>query len=924
MAEESQSNGSFKTDREKDYAFEFLRNLNWNRPLKRTTSSKVWLSSEEWKRSMAAKAMNYELSDTHIDLDNSTTYGLVPDLRSNESRNQKKKKKVVADDFTSITEHVREVNLKSSDGDDEEDDFIDEYGNIKDQSDDKEEKPSKKKEKPRHVRPKGYQDYDATAEKHPIKKYQRLDTEKITHRGFQLEEPRVSLLSYKEQRVFLELLEKFNENGQHIGMDHYNLFQHYLELVKEEQAEFQAFSKDVFDATKPQTPEDMSQTFFPASHAARTYITEYYKTQLEKVTANHLKFYLPLSGMDTPDSMLRMVPLCNDQQDKPQFEMRVLKQVCEMGNIPKILFPSFHVLTSENGLKVTSDIKKIEKRYPSKNSHKMACSQDPNVRVLAAHYQPDVVLSTAAAKVIFNNFRGRLDAVWEIPFAVVMLDGRAVIMVDPPLPPKTLSAQKKQAWFLKKSAKVTLAHAWPKVDRPPHVDQRADGRELASTEDDVFGDVDVDLSALETFGSETAMAQVDGANDPKSGDEEKTRSPARVTRASQKRAKLLSTLAKVESSTLETTEKNVQEEEDEKSLCIDLQPSSSDEEEEITSPKKKPKVLNSEDDEEKTKDTVQKPKDKLKAILDQSRHERLVKKRLNARGKHRRKSGGDPNILGNIMTAQKSMLTQDKKRVSDTQLHTFYEGPVLHCEDPSLADQLVPPGEGCGNVTFNLWTLNPKPSPKASLTIMTRASIHCQQRVGKTTSQRFTLSCKPEYQPHFGCETLTQSELAKDWMSTLLRPGSVLARTRVNSENHRVVCVEQKTLKRLTKDGIDVDFKPGEVLGNLYTLFSGLKQKLPKEGGQYLLYHDEKTGPFVKVLKASNDEPSSSHYDLHKAYSFVKPHEDAIHLQSWLPIDVNVVTPRHKVQGRVPGLFAPKKSDRPVQRQKFSNKKKKS
>ena len=91
-------------------------------------------------------------------------------------------------------------------------------------------------------------------------------------------------------------------------------------------------------------------------------------------------------------------------------------------------------------------------------------------------------------------------------------------------------------------------------------------------------------------------------------------------------------------------------------------------------------------------------------------------------------------------------------------------------------------------------------------------------------------------------------------MGTLLRPKSKLVRVRANAYNHNIIHVEEKDLKDITKDGSTekIDFRPGELLGNLYTLFSGLKKKLPSENGRYLLSHDSRTGPFVKVWRASD------------------------------------------------------------------------
>merc|ERR1719206_835956 len=66
------------------------------------------------------------------------------------------------------------------------------------------------------------------------------------------------------------------------------------------------------------------------------------------------------------------------------------------------------------------------------------------------------------------------------------------------------------------------------------------------------------------------------------------------------------------------------------------------------------------------------------------------------------------------------------------------------------------------NVTYNLWTLNPKTmdsegggrmmknsSEPEPLTVMTRSSIHGVERVGKRGNWciRETVSCKPENQP---------------------------------------------------------------------------------------------------------------------------------------------------------------------------------
>jgi hypothetical protein len=70
---------------------------------------------------------------------------------------------------------------------------------------------------------------------------------------------------------------------------------------------------------------------------------------------------------------------------------------------------------------------------------------------------------------------------------------------------------------------------------------------------------------------------------------------------------------------------------------------------------------------------------------------------------------------------------------------------------------------------------------------------------------------------------MTRRELANEWISTLLRPGSNLIRLRVDPIEHQVLTFEVKTLKQVTQAGHDVLFKPGETLGNLHSIFSELR-----------------------------------------------------------------------------------------------------
>ena len=93
------------------------------------------------------------------------------------------------------------------------------------------------------------------------------------------------------------------------------------------------------------------------------------------------------------------------------------------------------------------------------------------------------------------------------------------------------------------------------------------------------------------------------------------------------------------------------------------------------------------------------------------------------------------------------------------------------------------------------------------------------------------------------------------------------------------------------------------ISGNVYTLLNNLKNQIQEEG-QYLLRHDAKTGPYVKVVKSSG-EAGLRAYDLHSKYMTVHPGQDLKLKPGFRPLDVKTITPLHIFHGRVPGLFAP-------------------
>ena len=75
--------GSLVVDEENDYAIQFLKNIDWNRPLKKTTSSIPFISKEEFSNTMAMKYMNYECEALYVDDTDPMIGENIKDLRGN-------------------------------------------------------------------------------------------------------------------------------------------------------------------------------------------------------------------------------------------------------------------------------------------------------------------------------------------------------------------------------------------------------------------------------------------------------------------------------------------------------------------------------------------------------------------------------------------------------------------------------------------------------------------------------------------------------------------------------------------------------------------------------------------------------------------------------------------------------------------------
>ena len=1054
-----------------DYCVTFLRSLDWNRPLKRTTDMVPWVENDEWKHSFAHKYMNYEMEPNYVDLDNPLHDGpLIADLRKKESRRKGKKKDAAKTEFSVIKEGVSEVeNSKPNETSDSEENFLDEFGNLKEDlseasdeeatSDSAEVTPSTgenlgtnenkngKKRKRQHKKHKKelrkkrklsgdiksvgmkgdiqedvlkqsdkfFIDYDkAPTEKSEINKNSRskpssqnnsaMDGTRRTSETnliakFNFEEPHPSLLTKKEQQVYLSLMAKFRQVSQSdisllapIDKKDYDIFIQYRELVQEEQKEYQNWCKEVFvqqgDSDINSIPTDV-----------RRYIDEYYEERLRRVPNQIPRQYVSINQFEDKrpnpaNELLRLVPMVKEQSTtKTRFEMRFEKMICQLGSIPKIIIPKEKTIQHNKG-KMMLPIKyeALCDKYPpsdtlsdtSKDTHmyKKSVTNDSNAQKLARIYKPDIVVSTSAIKTIFNNFGPNYERDWEIPITLWLIeDGRCVIFLDKPLPKKNMNILDKKKWYAKIASKSFLLHPRGKSKLAKDCDKAAsesrDKRNFKTYDDlnlfqldgmyDGASSSEEDKMVIDE-GSQNEIAQDTPKpttkvnkilpNQNTAQDEDSSSTEATVQLPFKLSADF-QTRFKCDDQGMIKAETVVQDTQMNELTCQSSNDISALPKDENTS---NVKISN----ETKCQDVTQTHclaneasagthsknkgnKNKLDEILHRTQKERYNRGRrsLNAAGRGRARqecvvneSDNKGNVLLDIMAAQEKTSLKTKTEPPHKtpeqirkQLHEFNGITNPYAETGDVKTEYIPVAEDT-NVNYSLWKLGKKAEPNPeqkieksiiddSLRILVRSGIHGVRLETDANNQElypqyYTVSCKVENQVEFGGEMMTKSELAKEWIATMLRPNSKLTRLRVNAATADVLMIENKNLKDLTNDGLKMGFRPDEALENLFTLFSELKN-LPtpseKENGtaRYLLRHDSKTGAFVRILKSIEHSeiarfPCPSIVDIHAAYNIHSSEEAALPpLKSrWLPIDAELVTPYHDSNNKVPCLFSPK------------------
>ncbi|XP_046389932.1 uncharacterized protein LOC124158721 [Ischnura elegans] len=232
----------------------------------------------------------------------------------------------------------------------------------------------------------------------------------------------------------------------------------------------------------------------------------------------------------------------------------------------------------------------------------------------------------------------------------------------------------------------------------------------------------------------------------------------------------------------------------------------------------------------------------------------------------------------------------------------------------------IPPPRG-RNYVYRLFNLKKQDMFSPGYRLLVRHKVDAQEAAHKP--RPVTIVPKLEFQPEFGAEIVTVSEMIQEWLSIRLRPTSFLIRARLDAFTSDVLMVERKELKDLRSEENYHNVQASSCLNTLETVLRATRDLPP---GEYMLTHEPKMGPFASIYMAADDTRGGV-YDLHAQYDVdTTATQPQVLSNLWVPIDFSIVTPLHEKLERVPGTFTPSDYNKVFhapRRRKWGSKKKK-
>ncbi|XP_065341129.1 uncharacterized protein LOC135940250 [Cloeon dipterum] len=234
-------------------------------------------------------------------------------------------------------------------------------------------------------------------------------------------------------------------------------------------------------------------------------------------------------------------------------------------------------------------------------------------------------------------------------------------------------------------------------------------------------------------------------------------------------------------------------------------------------------------------------------------------------------------------------------------------------------------GHANRNHVYSLWCLEHKVASKTAdsawgrqgcpINLLVRSQCHGFIEGGPAEPPRFVqMGVKLERKPDLGAEALDLAEFTQDWVSMILRPEALLLRTRVDAKTLKVVQVEHKDLKVITKEARAKEFDSVATLGALHSLLS---EVMHLQEGRFLLRVNPK-GAVVHVY----GPPLPNHTSINLSLDY-KSQDDklVVEKEHSIQIDPEVVTPLCLKHQRIPATFLPRKEPKRYRKSKTRYKK---
>lgn len=166
-------------------------------------------------------------------------------------------------------------------------------------------------------------------------------------------------------------------------------------------------------------------------------------------------------------------------------------------------------------------------------------------------------------------------------------------------------------------------------------------------------------------------------------------------------------------------------------------------------------------------------------------------------------------------------------------------------------------------------------------------------------------SIKIEYQPEFGCEQMTKSELIKEWISLRFSPESIVKRIRMSFYTFSILHIRDITLK-IVVDELQrlYSIKEETLLGAMYQLVTIL-QRFPTE--KYFAKYEPAKKHSVSIFRQQKgigqNSEQARRLNLSELYSKVQFQTSNLEEIDWTPIDTLEVSGIHMRSKVMPCMF---------------------